>query len=72
MSATFQESTGEGNLNTKKDGACTKSKSKAKKAPAKGLMKNIDDSQENEIIENDEGKDNEREGTTALEPKLEI
>ncbi|CAD2092969.1 conserved Plasmodium protein, unknown function [Plasmodium vinckei brucechwatti] len=70
MSATFQESTGEGNLNTKKDGACTKSKSKVKKISAKGLMKNIDDSQENEIIENDEGKDNEREGTTASEPQI--
>ncbi|CAD2105877.1 conserved Plasmodium protein, unknown function [Plasmodium vinckei] len=70
MSATFQESTGEGNLNTKKDGACTKSKSKVKKTSAKGLMKNIDDSQKNEIIENDGGKDNEREGTTASEPQI--
>ncbi|SCM20614.1 conserved Plasmodium protein, unknown function [Plasmodium chabaudi chabaudi] len=70
MSATFQESTGEGNLNTKKDGACTKSKSKAKKISGKGLTKNIDDSQENEIIENDEGKDNEREGTTVSEAQI--
>ncbi|CXI28793.1 conserved Plasmodium protein, unknown function [Plasmodium berghei] len=70
MNATFQENVGEGNLNTKKDIVCTKSKLKVKKLSSKGLIKNIDDSQENEIIENEEGKDNEREGTIVSEPQI--
>ncbi|CDU17400.1 conserved Plasmodium protein, unknown function [Plasmodium yoelii] len=70
MNATFQENAGEGNLNTKKDIVCTKGKSKVKKLSSKGLMKNIDDGQENEIIENEERKDNEREETIVSGPKI--